>query len=394
VSTGFPLEYDPERHDDFLAAVGAWLSSDAVGWLLDNVPTFPDAERRADPVVLGRPEALRGRDVGFFEAVDALAALEQWRVPGTAWDTRHREERQAVDFAFEHGHVRDEDVRARANELGMRSSRRPTGNGHRAAVALGGARVAPLNRTQWLVAHLADPASGVTADHLVALGSNRPLDPERELALDEVHEYGGDDPRTESDLMEGALRFELGLPAAWDSFEEAGDVGTDDKTHWMWKRCRNVRIGPKNEAVDVHLVQAPTTDPDRRRVDTAESLEFLAGGVPALEGRPLQLAPSHTSGFARHGLRLGRHRPDRDSVVLSTSAIYGPYTQLVGMRVLGLSPWECRVQTVTHPLEYGRLRVPAFQTGPQYVQEVRSAFQAALDLADELRRAERPEAAA
>lgn len=389
MSTSFPLLYDPERRDEFLDEVTAWLGSQAVGWLLDNVPTFPDAERRSNPRALGRPAALRGSDLGFFDAVDALAELEEWRVFGTAWDTRHKEERQAVDLAFEHGTVHEEDVRSRARELGMRSSRRPSGGDHRAIVALGGARMAPLNRTQWLVEHLA-PES-ITADNLVALGSNRPLDEDRELQLAELHQYAADDPRTEIDLMEAALRFELELPPEWDYTEVSEGVPADDKTHWMWKRCRDVRVGAAGAELDVHLVQAPTTDPYRKRVDTAESLEFLAGGVSALAGRPLELVSGRPD--LAYGLRLGRDRPDRDSVVLSTSAIYGPYTQLVGVRVLGLVR-ECRVQTVTHPLEFGRLPVPAFQTGLQYVQEVRSTFQAALDLADALRAPERSESPA
>ena len=193
--------------------------------------------------------------------------------------------------------------------------------------------MAPLRRTQWLADQLA--TGRIQSDHLVALGCARPLHDEHEAEV----AYAGAAPKTEIDLLEGALRAALGGPVAWTG-------------RGSWRRAPGLTLGPSS--VDVHLVEAPTTRADRCRPDTAESLEFLAGG------RDLGLGP-------------------RDSVVLSTSPIYSAYTQLAGVRVLGLR--GCSVETVAHPLTGSASVTPV---GPLYLQELRSALQATLDLADAL----------
>ncbi len=315
------------QHDVFLDAVADWLRSDAIGWLLDRV---------AVPVVLGRPEALRDPSATFEDLVVALGELDDWRAHGTAWDTRDRGERPIVEPLVGNGngvgHIGDDEIRERATELGMRSSREATPGAHRVVVAMGGARMAPLRRTQWLADQLA--TGRIEAEHLVALGCNRPLHDE-----DDAVAYAGAAAATEIDLLEGALRAALGAPIEWTGHESSA-----------WRRAPGVPLGPSS--IDVHLVEAPTRHMDRNRADTADSLKFLDRG--------LHLGPG-------------------DSVVLSTSPLYGAYTQLVGVRVLGLR--GCSVETVAHPLT-GSASVTG--VGPLYLQEVRSAVQAALDLADAL----------
>jgi len=358
----FPLTYRPDEHTAFLDAVADWLRSDAIGWLLDRV---------ALPVVLGRPEALRDRDATFEDIVAALGELDDWRTHGTAWDTRGRSERHVAELSAGNGngngHILDSEIRERAIELGMRSCREASAGAHRAVVAMGGARMAPLRRTQWVADQLA--TGRIDADHLVALGCNRPLHDTHELGVT----YAGATARTEVDLLEGALHAALGAPVEWAHHERALGVGAGDRTHWSWRRAPEMTLGPCS--VDVHLVEAPTTRADRTRVDTAESLEFLAGGRELLAGRELELPEAERPGIADRGLGLG----PGDSVVLSTAPIYSAYTQLVGVRVLGLR--GCSVETVAHPLTRA---VPASPVGPQYVQEVRSAVQAALHLTDAL----------
>jgi len=285
----FPLTYRPDEHEDFVDAVADWLRSDAIGWLLDRV---------ALPVVLGRPEALRDPSATFEDVVAALGDLDDWRAPGTAWDTRERDERQVAERIGGNGHIDDAEIRVRATELGMRSSREASAGAHRVVVAMGGARMAPLRRTQWLVDQLA--SGRIEADHLVALGCNRPLHDEPDVT------YAGATAKTEIDLLEGALCSTLGAPVEWTRHERPLGVSPGDRTHWSWRRAPGRTLG--GGSVDVHLVEAPTTRADRSRADTADSLEFLDRG--------LGLAPG-------------------DSVVLSTSPIYGAYTQLVGVRVLG-----------------------------------------------------------
>ena len=356
----FPLTYRPGEHDAFLDGVADWLCSDAMGRLLDRV---------ALPVVLGRPEALRDRGATFEDIVAALGELDDWRANGTAWDTRGLGERHVAELGAGkgNGHISDSEIRECATELGLRSCREASPGAHRAVVAMGGARMAPLRRTQWLADQLA--TGRIDADHLVALGCNRPLHDTHELGIT----YAGATARTEVDLLEGALRTAFGGPVEWADHERPLGVGAGDRTHWSWRRAPEMTRGPIS--VDVHLVEAPTTRTDRTRVDTAESLEFLAGGREQLAGRTLELPEPGRPGIADRGLGLG----PGDSVVLSTAPIFGAYTQLVGVRVLGLR--GCSVETVAHPLTAA---VPATPVGPQYVQEVRSAVQAALHLSDAL----------
>ena len=378
--SSFPLTYRPDEHDRFIEGVAAWLRSEPVGWLLDNAPVFPDAARRGRARALGRPAAFADPDAGFGDLIAALDGLAAWRTQGTAWDTRHKGERMAVDIAFGTGTVGEAEVRARATALGLRSPREATRGEHDVVVALGGARLAPLNRTTWLAKQLAD--GHISARAFVALGSNRPLHPSRELPLAPLIEYAGAEARTEIDLLAGALRARLDV-RGWAG-EHATGVEPDHATYWSWRHAVGALRGVAEPALEVHLVEAPTTRCDRERVDTGEALEFLAGGRRRLDGRELSVAASNARPaaqrdqrdrvWAEYGLRLARG----ESVVLSTSAIYAPYTQLVGVRTLGLL--GCSVETVAHPLAYGRLPMPGFQSAPLYIQEVRSAFQAALDL--------------
>ena len=358
----FPLTYRPDEHEAFLGAVADWLRSDAIGWLLDRV---------ALPVVLGRPEALRDPSATFEDIVAALAELDDWRAHGTAWDTRAQGERQFAELIASNGngnrHIGDAEIRERATELGMRSCREATAGAHRVVVAMGGARMAPLRRTQWLADQLA--TGRIEADHFAALGCNRPLHDTHEAGV----EYAGARASTEIDLLEGALRAALDGPVEWTRHERPLGVGPGEKTHWSWRRAPGMTLGPCS--FDVHLVEAPTTRMDRSRVDTAESLEFLAGGRERLAGRELELPDPARPGIADRGLGLG----PGDSVVLSTAPIYSAYTQLAGVRVLGLR--GCSVETVAHPLTGAS---PVSPVGPLYVQEVRSAVQGALHLADAL----------
>lgn len=77
------------------------------------------------------------------------------------------------------------------------------------------------------------------------------------------------------------------------------------------------------------------------------------------------------------GLRLGAD----DSVVLCTSAIYAPFQHLDAVRVLGVG-LGCRMQTVAFSIEWNRATAPHLQSATQYLQEIRSTFQAALRFVD------------
>jgi hypothetical protein len=113
------------------------------------------------------------------------------------------------------------------------------------------------------------------------------------------------------------------------------------------------------------------------RADTAASLDFLAGGVERVR-RSAATVPKSGGGTAAHGLRLRAGA----RVLLCTSAIYQTFQQLVAVRVLGAG-LNCHVETMAFPIHWNQQATSVnLQTASLYLQEIRSTFQAALNLVE------------
>lgn len=353
----FPRRFDPGDRDGYLRALACWIASDEIGWLIENIPAYPDKE--TDPVLLTRPAGLERDDP--LTAIWRLDEMCDWRKHGTGWDTRTTvwsptlgRERPFVTESLASGSLADR-VIAKATSLGMRTDAPPTAGEHDAFVALGGARMAPLMRTRLLAEHANPPPRDI-----VLLGA--PRSALEDFETPGVAEYAPG-AQTEFDLMVAAGRSELRI--AGKPTVEVGEAESvfDGWCWWRWNRPQAI-----------HAVSAPTSTPGRR-ADTGGSLAFVAGGVDAVLPHNPAVAAA-VDGIAVRGLELVDAK-----VVVSTSAIY-LFQGIEAVRVLGVER-ECEVELATFPIDWNPARgVPSLRTATNYMQETRSIFQAALRLAD------------
>ncbi|NLT04859.1 MAG: hypothetical protein GXY03_00975 [Solirubrobacterales bacterium] len=338
---------DPGARDRLTAALTAWLTSDALRWLVKNVPGR--AAPGAPPAPLAWPAALDGalpaegaaldrplpaEDTGALPAAvaapegplpagaagalsAAVAALDEicdWSVPGTVWDFRVAGERPLAGPGGDEPPASRDAVAARTDSLGLRAHGRLSGD-VATVVVLGGRRLAPLNRTRVVADAIA--AGRLAPERVVMLSARRALDG-AERASAEVATYAPG-ARTEADLMAAAAR----------------------------------RLGPGAGGVEVVEVPAP---PGTRRASTHETLRFLA------EDSGLDLAAP---------------------LALVTSPTCRPYQHLEAARALGLAA-GLAFETVAHPRAWAAAPGVTAAAPHVYLQEIRGTIQAAGRYAAEL----------
>lgn len=324
----FDQPFTPDALDLLADAVSDWLCSDHLRWLVDQVPGRRDPGGAVEP--LEWPDALDdphgavsdGR-ARLATVVESLREICDWSLPGTAWDYRVGGERPLdAHSASPLPDVAATAVAERAAALGLCSpGRLRTRPG--TLVVLGGRRLAPLNRVR--AAARAIEGETLAAPQIVLLSARRALD-RNERESPEVRAYAPG-ARTEADLMLAAASRVFGANA----------------------RRPNGRIG------GVRLIEAPAPD-GGRRASTYETLELVADDLPIDAAAPLALVTSPTC---------------------------RPFQYLEAVRALGLHH-ELPFELVAHP--------PAWPVAPNsppaapqvYLQEIRSAIQAAGRLADAL----------
>lgn len=323
----FDRPFAPDMLDELAGAVSDWLCSDDLRWLAERVPGRCVPGGPAQP--LEWPDALADlpADAGdglsrLTTAVQALWEICDWSLPGTAWDYRVGGERPLDG----HGSSPLPDVSRiavaeRAEALGLCSPGRPrTRPG--TLVVLGGRRVAPLNRVR--AATQAIRAAALDAPRIVLLSASRTLDRD-ERESPEVLAYAPG-ARTEADLMLAAASRVLGPDAP-----------------------RPDRLS----GCQVDLVETPAPD-GARRASTYETLELLAADSTAGAAAPLALVTSPTC---------------------------RPFQYLEAVRALGL-PCGVAFELIAHPPAWPGLRGSRPAAPQVYLQEIRSAIQAAGRLAE------------
>ncbi|GAB7051509.1 hypothetical protein [Catenuloplanes indicus] len=219
-------------------------------------------------------------------------------------------------------------VRDAATALGLADGRPPRHRRYDHVLVLGGLGRACLQR----VAHTAGLLrSGVHAPQVAALGSFRPL------SAAERAEPGLAGAVHEVDAMEVAVRASFGRTA--DPVVECADgpVGHDS---WA------VRTFPAAPPA-VHVLAAPSSEPEKRRAHTPDTYEFWA---------------------RRFAVRPG------DRILVVTSPIYVPFQHCDAIRTLGL-PYRCEIETVGFdPARAVPPQPPTATATDRYLQEIRSAI--------------------
>jgi hypothetical protein len=221
-------------------------------------------------------------------------------------------------------------VTAAATALQLVEPRRPPHREYDHLLVLGGLGRACLQRTEY-AAQLIEQGAAAVAE-LAALGSFRPLNAaEKELPGLAGSGY-------EVDAMDAGVRSAFGLRGAGELESSDGPVD-----HRSW----SVRTYRSPGDVEVHVLAAPSSEPDTRRANTPDTYEFWAQRVK---------------------LRSA------DRILVVTSPIYVPFQHADAIRMLALEH-GCGIDTVG--FDPARVAVPLAPgaTGPdRYLQEIRSGI--------------------
>ncbi|WP_460545450.1 hypothetical protein [Glycomyces halotolerans] len=249
------------------------------------------------------------------------------------WDFRAGRERFETD-AKRFDESKERFVREAARALGLGGEPKPGRRHYTHFLILGGLVSSCLFRTRFAAGLL---AGGVSTGHVTGVGGFRPFnDRDREFA--ELTGVVG--ARFEVDAMEAGLKRAFGVVGE-PEIEQGGDPDRDPGRAW---KVAAYAAG----STSVRAVAAPSSQPARRRADTADTCRFWADRVADL-------------------------RPG-DSVLVITSSIFIPFQHSDAVAFMGL-PYGCEVDTVG--VDATALPEPYFRkeyTASDYLQEVRSAI--------------------
>ncbi|GIE33964.1 hypothetical protein Ait01nite_070090 [Actinoplanes italicus] len=266
---------------------------------------------------------------------DVLLWLDDFS--GEHWDFRRRGgvERDQVT-APEFDEATADLILAAARALRLVDAAQPAHSSYDHILVLGGLGRACLQRTRYAADIVKSGAA--TAPELAALGSFRPLNA-AETALPELA-----GATYEVDAMDAGVRIAFGLDEPADRAISDGDV-----THSSWE----VRTYSGGAVPEIHVLAAPSSEPDTRRANTPDTYEFWANRV--------QLQTT-------------------DRILVVTSPIYVPFQHSDAIRMLGMR-YGCGLDTIG--FDPARVTVPLAPgaTNPdRYLQEIRSGILSMLRL--------------
>jgi hypothetical protein len=273
-----------------------------------------------------------GDDVGEW-----LARLDAF---SDRWDSRRGAERNIappLDLTSKQILI----VVEASEALGLMGGRPPQAARYDHILMLGGLLRACVTRP----AYAADLilSGRVKAGAVTALGGHRPFGGnEFELA----RAVGLADVSDEFSALDAGTRRAFGLG---EPVKDEGTPTSIDNSAW------SIRTYASRDGTPIKVAAAPSSEPDRRRANTADSYEWFARRIAALSA----------------GERL----------LIVTTAIYVPAQHAAAIRMLGL-PFSVNVETVG--IQPGDV-VPELDqtfTPSQYLQEVRSAVRSLRDLTD------------
>lgn len=311
------------------AKIRAWVTSP---WLVDLVTMFNgkmSSQSRLDDLL---------RDLQIFS--DRWDFRRMAREQGVPSDDGLRQGQGAARWLTDATGL-TEAAEARilqnARHLGLIHGIEPSQSSYDCIIVLGGARLScklrPMRAAEVMRA-------GVTASAVALLGATRPVSSSERDATD-TYAPGAVD---EFDLIVSGGQQAIGFDS--NTFaEERYDHPRNSNLSWIIRRFRT-RF--KGCSLSVVAVSAPSSDPDLRRANSADTLTFF------LDREPVS--------------RNGR-------LLLVTSQIYVPYVQLEALRTVAL-PRNLFVETIGFPGD----RMPELQglgKANHYLQEVRSGIQAA-----------------
>jgi len=226
-------------------------------------------------------------------------------------------------------------IAAAATALHLVDADPPAHPGYDHLLVLGGLGRACLQRTEH-AARLVR-AGAVAVPEVAALGSFRPLT-EAETALAALAGGG-----YEVDAMDAGIRIGFGF----------GEPVLREAAEGSWE----VRTYRAEGCPEVHVLAAPSSEPESRRANTADTYEFWARRV---------------------SLRA------TDRILVVTSPIYVPFQHCDAVRMLALRH-RCGIDTIGFDPERATVPLAPGATNPdRYLQEIRSGILSMRRLCDAL----------
>ncbi|MCM1045440.1 MAG: hypothetical protein NC417_08005 [Candidatus Gastranaerophilales bacterium] len=215
-----------------------------------------------------------------------------------------------------------------ASKLGMVDCELPAHSCYDAILVLGGARMSCFFRMKY--AEELCRRYGVASSEITGLTAMRLIaDSERNA--------------TDTYAPEAATEFDLMCEAAKKIFASAAVKSV--KKELCENSNRSWGVMQFEHKIPLTVLAAASTEPDRRRANTADTFEFWAKQKSLVE---------------------------RERLLLVTSQIYVPYQQMEAIRTLGI-PYGCSIETVGFPQEWSA-HLQGLQTAVNYLQEIRSAL--------------------
>jgi len=310
------------------------VGSDRVGVMKDRI-----ARWYATPS-LAELAAMFG---GNVPADAGLNELSKWYLAfSDAWDFRSRQ-KQAFDSKVGEGarwllnsdELTDEQkgkALATATDLGLRGNELADRESFDYVWVLGGAKLSCLLRSRLAAQTVQSTKSKPKA--IVLLGSTRPIgDAEKEA----TSTYAPN-AETEFDLFVAAAQKEFG---AADTFNEERYNDTESPNNSWTVRKYNANGN------GLYVIAAPSSEPTKRRANSADTYEFFFDRFKAPEG---------------------------SSILLTTSQIYVPYQHLEAVRTIAI-PHNVYLDTIGFIPEWGG-ELQGMNEPSNYLQEIRSTIQA------------------
>lgn len=224
-----------------------------------------------------------------------------------------------------------------SRQLGLVDAQRPSRSAYDCIAVLGGARLSCKLRPE-LAADVI--RSGVKTTLVALLGAARPI-PDSERDATDTYAPGATD---EFGLLLAGGEGPLGF-SGHTYVEDQSDDLTNANLSWVSRRYKGSVGG---HPVSVLALSAPSSDPGKRRANSADTLQFMIA----------------QAGFAPSA-----------AILLVTSQIYVPYVQLEAIRVVTM-PHKILVETIGVP-SVSMPQLQGLATPNNYLQEVRSTIQAA-----------------
>ena len=217
-----------------------------------------------------------------------------------------------------------------AAKWGMVNQTKPEKKEYDYILILGGVIMSCLYRTRY--AHELIQKYELKVREVVGLTGLRPIADSEKEATDTYLA----DAHTEFDLMKAAVQKEFRVSKLR---KRAGKRREELNRSWMVEEYEN--------SPSICLVAAPSSEPDVRRANTADTFQFWS---------------------ELKNIGLGKR------LLLVTSQIYVPYQHLEGVRILGLSGGH-EIETLGFPKEWSA-GLQGLQKTENYLQEIRSTLQA------------------